>query len=155
MLIVISTAVVSDLRFCLTMQQVLVLSEVDAAFGRKGIPSIVLEGVLGELQEATRRHLSELASGMTLELKPTTVKASSSASKRAGAKARATKAKGAAKKATRKATSKKAAAATISVDESEEQEEGAVMLDVLALGSESDEDEGELKEEIAKIIKVS
>jgi ATPase subunit of ABC transporter with duplicated ATPase domains len=51
--------------------------QVITAFGRTGIPSFVLEEVLGELQAATSRHLSELAVGMTLELSATSARKSS------------------------------------------------------------------------------
>lgn len=51
--------------------QVGLWSKVEAAFGRTGIPSFLLEGVLGELQAATSRHLAHLAAGMTLELSAT------------------------------------------------------------------------------------
>jgi hypothetical protein len=51
--------------------QELELKEVDAAFGPQGIPSFVLEGVLGELQAAASTYLSQLASGMSLELTAT------------------------------------------------------------------------------------
>lgn len=44
------------------------------AFGPKGVPSFLLEGVLGELQGAASRHLSHLAAGMTLELSATSSK---------------------------------------------------------------------------------
>jgi hypothetical protein len=131
---------------------VVVLYDVDVAFGRKGIPSFVLEGVLAELQAATTRHLRELASGMTLELKPTTVKASSSAGKRSGVKGRKPKPVTAAKKSKKKVAGKTAASAVTAGSEPDEEEGEAVSVDVFE--AHSDEEEGELKEEIAKIIKV-
>eukprot|EP00775_Hariotina_reticulata_P008697 gene8697-8878_t len=45
----------------LALLQVKHWRQVITAFGRTGIPSFVLEEVLGELQAATSRHLSELA----------------------------------------------------------------------------------------------
>lgn len=53
--------------------------QVDAAFGRGGIPSYVLEGVLGELQAAAGRHLAQLATGMSLELTATSMRRSAAA----------------------------------------------------------------------------
>lgn len=51
--------------------QIALWKRVEGAFGRTGIPSFLLEGVLGELQAATSRHLAHLAAGMTLELSAT------------------------------------------------------------------------------------
>jgi hypothetical protein len=66
--------------------QVGLWSKVESAFGRTGIPSFLLEGVLGELQAATSRHLAHLAAGMTLEL-------SSVSSRKAGSAAQGSRGK--------------------------------------------------------------
>ena len=42
------------------------------AFGRTGIPSFLLEGVLTELQAETSRFLKGMSSGFSLTLSPTT-----------------------------------------------------------------------------------
>ncbi|KAL0033719.1 hypothetical protein WJX77_002381 [Trebouxia sp. C0004] len=49
-------------------QQVCLWGEVDRGFGRTGVQSFALEGVLGELQELTSRYLEQLSSGTTLTL---------------------------------------------------------------------------------------
>ncbi|KAL0029555.1 hypothetical protein WJX79_003952 [Trebouxia sp. C0005] len=49
-------------------QQVGMWAEVDRGFGRTGVQSFALEGVLGELQELTSRYLEQLSSGTTLTL---------------------------------------------------------------------------------------
>ncbi|KAL0053768.1 hypothetical protein WJX82_010500 [Trebouxia sp. C0006] len=49
-------------------QQVSLWGEVDRGFGRTGVQSFALEGVLGELQELTSRYLEQLSSGTTLTL---------------------------------------------------------------------------------------
>ena len=49
-----------------------VLSELDTAFNRGGIPSFVLEGVLRDLQQRASAFLQDLAPGMSLELKAQT-----------------------------------------------------------------------------------
>lgn len=63
---------------------------VESAFGRTGIPSFLLEGVLGELQAASSRHLAHLAAGMTLEISPTKPAATGSRSKKGSARAGST-----------------------------------------------------------------
>jgi hypothetical protein len=75
--------------------QVNLWGRVESAFGRTGIPSFLLEGVLGELEAASSRHLAHLAAGMTLELKPTSsrkVAAAGSRSKKGTASASSTSA---------------------------------------------------------------
>jgi hypothetical protein len=67
---------------------------VDAAFGSQGIPSFVLEGVLGELQAAASTYLSQLASGMSLELKATKLTAAAAAKAKGKAKKAAGEGKG-------------------------------------------------------------
>ncbi|BDA43190.1 probable DNA double-strand break repair Rad50 ATPase [Coccomyxa sp. Obi] len=44
------------------------LAELDAGFGRTGVQSFALEGILGELQERTQHFLEQLASGFSLQL---------------------------------------------------------------------------------------
>ncbi|KAG1672698.1 hypothetical protein FOA52_005175 [Chlamydomonas sp. UWO 241] len=51
--------------------KVAILDEADKALGRGGIPSFVLEGVLGELQHRTDGYLEQLADTMALELSAT------------------------------------------------------------------------------------
>ncbi|KAK9914871.1 hypothetical protein WJX75_001641 [Coccomyxa subellipsoidea] len=48
--------------------QVSTLAELDAGFGRTGVQSYALEGILGELQERTQQYLEQLASGFSLRL---------------------------------------------------------------------------------------
>ncbi|KAK9812526.1 hypothetical protein WJX73_005975 [Symbiochloris irregularis] len=52
-------------------QQVAMLTVVDKAFGRGGLQSFALEGVLQELQARTADYLRVLATGYTLKLSPT------------------------------------------------------------------------------------
>lgn len=68
---------------CCGALQINLWSKVESAFGRTGIPSFLLEGVLGELQAASSRHLAHLAAGMTLELSATSSRKSASAGARA------------------------------------------------------------------------
>ncbi|KAF8071319.1 hypothetical protein HT031_001402 [Scenedesmus sp. PABB004] len=65
---------------------------VDVAFGRTGVPSFILEDVLGELQAACSRHLGALAAGMALELSATSAKRTAPAAGKAPRAAKAAKA---------------------------------------------------------------
>ncbi|GAX81139.1 hypothetical protein CEUSTIGMA_g8573.t1, partial [Chlamydomonas eustigma] len=56
----------------LQRQQIQNFEEVEKALGRGGIPSFVLEGVLGELQARTATFLEQLSDSMVLELSATT-----------------------------------------------------------------------------------
>ncbi|GFR43838.1 hypothetical protein Agub_g4959, partial [Astrephomene gubernaculifera] len=47
------------------------LAEADRALGRGGLPALLLEEVLGQLQTYTAHYLQELAEGFVLELTPT------------------------------------------------------------------------------------
>jgi hypothetical protein len=116
-----------------------VLKEVDSAFGRSGIPSFVLEGLLGELQAKTSDHLQQLATGMALELRATRQLGSSSG---VGAAAVASAAGGKRAAGRRRA----AAGAGLSADEGVA-EEGV-------LESSSLYPEERTKEEIIKVVKV-
>lgn len=69
----------------LFLHQVATWRQVAAAFGRTGIPSFLLEGVLGELQAATQLHLAQLAAGMTLQLSATTTAGKAAAAAKRGA----------------------------------------------------------------------
>ncbi|GBF93021.1 hypothetical protein Rsub_05632 [Raphidocelis subcapitata] len=111
-----------------------VLKEVDAAFGRAGIPSFVLEGLLGELQAKTSEHLQQLASGMALELRATRELggAAAAAAGRGGRRGRG------------------AAAAAAADDDGGAEDGAAGSRD----GGGSPEPGGLTKEEILKVVKV-
>uniref|UniRef100_A0A7R9VBR7 RecF/RecN/SMC N-terminal domain-containing protein n=1 Tax=Chlamydomonas euryale TaxID=1486919 RepID=A0A7R9VBR7_9CHLO len=66
-------------------QQVCYLEEADKALGRSGIPSFVLEGVLGELQQQAEGYLEQLADSMVLELRATRPASGKAAGATAGA----------------------------------------------------------------------
>lgn len=42
--------------------------EVDGMFGRRGVQAYLMEGAVGELQEAAQEHLSKLSGRLTLRL---------------------------------------------------------------------------------------
>jgi hypothetical protein len=123
---------------CLAPLQVSLWRRVDAAFGRTGIPSFVLESVLGELQAACSRHLSKLAVGMSLELSAT--------SERKTAKKAATGSRAAKKGA---AGSKLGSADSTDDDALSAADSGSAYGSPAAAGSGA-----ALKEEIAKVIRV-
>ncbi len=103
------------------------LKEADVAFGRSGIPSFVLEGLLGELQAKTSEHLQQLASGMALELRATRELGSGSFS----------------------ASRRQRAAAAAAVTESGDEGDGVAGAEGAGAGLEAP-----TKEEILKVVKV-
>jgi hypothetical protein len=128
---------------CSASPQVSLWRRVDATFGRTGIPSFILESVLGELQAACSCHLSKLAVGMSLELSAT--------SERKTAKKATTGSRGGKKDAAGSSKHGKAAENASSADSTEE--DGLSDVDsgsaAAAAGSGA-----ALKEEIAKVIRV-
>jgi hypothetical protein len=123
--------------------QVSLWRRVDAAFGRTGIPSFILESVLGELQAACSRHLSKLAVGMSLELSATSERKT---------------VKKAAGKGARKGSKKGKTAAGSSFGESEElsesdnDESSSAVAELAAAAAAAGS--ASLKEEISKVIRV-
>jgi hypothetical protein len=133
--------------------QVSLWRRVDAAFGRTGIPSFVLESVLGELQAACSRHLSKLAVGMSLELSATSERKTAKKLPAAGSTSRGAKRNAAGSKQGQSATSADSvdeAAGDLSDSDWDSGSSPAANLAAAAAVSGA----AVLKEEIAKVIRV-
>lgn len=142
------------------------------AFGRTGIPSFLTEDALNQLQLACSRHLTQLASGMALELSATSVKSSSRKSSKSTGK-KVAKASGTKKIAAKSAGSSDVAAAEETLDEAGgpdlassalrsqdldlDQDQITDVSDggsIKAVDLDADLAAADLKEEISKIVRV-